>query len=53
MHMEKLVVQWVSSYEMDIVTWVQILDKADCYSQSSNTLEKDMNLIILPPVVGK
>ena len=30
-----------------------IPDKADCISHSTNTLWKDMNPIILPPVVGK
>ena len=43
----------VSSYEMDTVTWVQILDETDCISHSTNTLGKGMNPIILPPVMGK
>ena len=32
---------------------VQILDETDCISLSTNTLEKGMNPIILPPVMGK
>ena len=34
---------------MDMVTWVQFLDKADCISLSNNTLGKGMNPIILTP----
>ena len=33
--------------------YVQILDKTDCISHCTNTLGKDMNPIILPPVMGK
>ena len=40
-------------YEMDTATRVQILDKANCISHSSNTLGKGMNPIILPPAMGK
>ena len=29
------------------------LDEADCISQSTNTLGKGMNPIILPPAMGK
>ena len=32
---------------------VQALDKADYISHSTNTLEKDMNLIIPPPAMSK
>ena len=39
--------------EMDTVTQVQILDKADCISHSINTFGKGMNPIILPPAMGK
>ena len=31
---------------------VQILDEADCISQNTNTLRKDMNPLILPPTMG-
>ena len=34
-------------------TRVQILDKADCISHSTNTFWKGMNLIILSPAIGK
>ena len=34
-------------------TGVQILDETDCISHSTNTLEKGMNPIILPPAMGK
>ena len=36
-----------------MVTPVQILDKAVCISYCFNTLGKDMNLVILPPAMGK
>ena len=39
--------------EMDMMTWVQILDETDCISHSTNTLGKGMNPIILPPAMGK
>ena len=39
--------------EMDTVTQVQILNKTDCISHSTNTLGKGMNPIILPPAMGK
>ena len=32
---------------------MQILDKGDCISHSTNTLGKGMNPIILPPAMGK
>ena len=32
---------------------VQILNETDCISQSTNTHEKGMNPIILPPATGK
>ena len=38
---------------MDTATRVQILDRTDCISQSTNTLWKGMNPIILPPAMGK
>ena len=51
--MEVPVVQWLSSKEMDTAIRVQILYKADCISHSSNTFEKGMNPIILPPAMDK
>ena len=38
---------------MDTATQVQILDKNDCISHSTNILGKGMNPIILPPAMGK
>ena len=38
---------------MNTVTGVQMLDETDCISHSTNTLEKGMNPIILPPAMGK
>ena len=38
---------------MDIATGVQIPDKTDCISHSTNTLGKGMNPIILSPAMGK
>ena len=38
---------------MDMATRVQILDKTDCISHSTNTLGKGMNSIILHPAMGK
>ena len=38
---------------MDTATRVQILDKTDCISHSTNTLGKGVNPIILPPAMGK
>ena len=40
------VVKWLSSYEADTVTRVQILDEADFIS-----FGKNMNLTILPPAI--
>ena len=37
---------------MDTVTRVQNLDEADCILQSTNTLGKGMNPIILPQAMG-
>ena len=42
-----------SSVCKDTATQVQILDKIDCISHSTNTLGKVMNPIILPPAMGK
>ena len=36
---------------MDIVIQVQILKEVVCISQCANTIEKGMNLIILPPAI--
>ena len=47
------VVYWLSSQEMDTATRVQIMDETDCISDSTNTLGKGMNPIILPPAIGK
>ena len=47
------VLWWLLSREMDTVTWFQNLREADCISHNTNTLGKDMNLIILPPAKGK
>ena len=38
---------------MDTATRVQILDVTDSISQSTSTLWKGMNPIILPPAMGK
>ena len=38
---------------MDRTTQVQILDEAICISHSTNTLEKTMDPIILPLVMGR
>ena len=38
---------------MDTATRVQILDKIDFISHSTNTHGKGMNPIILPPAMGK
>ena len=38
---------------VDTATRVQILDKADSISHSTNALGKGMNPIILPPAMGK
>ena len=38
---------------IDTATRVQILDKTDCISHSTNTLGIGMNPIILPPAMGK
>ena len=40
-------------HKMDMATQVQILDKADCISQSTNSLGKGINPIILPPAMCK
>ena len=36
-----------------MATRVQTLDEIDCISQSTNTLGKGMNPIILPPAIGE
>ena len=38
---------------IDTATRVQIVDEADCISHSINALGKGMNLLILPPAMGK
>ena len=38
---------------MDTATQVQILDKTDCISQSTNTRGKGMNPIILSQAMSK
>ena len=38
---------------MNTAIRVQILDETDCISDSTNTLGKGMNPIILPPAMGK
>ena len=38
---------------MDMATRVQIWDESDCISQSTNTVGKSMNPIILSPAMGK
>ena len=53
MRLEVPVVLWLSLQELDTATRVQILDKTDCISHSTNTLGKGMNPIILPPAKGK
>ena len=47
------VVQWLLSLEMDTATRVQILDETDCISQSTDTLGKSMNPLILPLALDK
>ena len=43
----------ILSQEMNTEACVQILDKAVCIAHSGNTIEKGMNLPILPPATGK
>ena len=43
----------LSSKEMDMATWVQILDEANGILHITNTFGKDMNPIILPSAMGK
>ena len=38
---------------MDTANQVQNLDEADCISHNPNTFGKGMNVIILPPAMGK
>ena len=45
--------KWCNGYHRREWTRVQILDETDCISHSTNTLGKGMNLIILPPAMGK
>ena len=49
----KMKCSWCNGYRRRKWTRVQILDETDCISHSTNTLGKGMNLIILPPVMGK
>ena len=47
---------WCNGYhrrKWTLMTRVQILDKADCISHSTNTLKRGMNPIILPPSIGR
>ena len=43
--MEVLVMYWFQLLEMDVVTRVQILYEAVCFSHRPHTLEKDMTAI--------
>ena len=51
--MGKFVVLGLSSSDMDTMTRVQILDEADCISNSTNNFGKGMNPIILTPAMSK
>ena len=51
--LEVPMVSWLSSWEMDTASRVQILDETDGISHSTNILGKGMNPIILPPAMGK
>ena len=51
--LQLLVVPQLVSQEMDLVTQIQILDKAVYIAHNANTLEKGMNLTILPPTIRK
>ena len=51
--LEVPVVKWLSSQDMETAIQVQFLDKTHCISNSTNTLGKGMNPIILPPAMGK
>ena len=44
---------WMLIDQRKEMTQVQILDETDCISQSTNTLGKGMNPIIIPPAMGK
>ena len=44
---------WCNCYSRRKWTRVQTLDETDCILHCTNTLGKGMNLIILPPAVGK
>ena len=50
---EAFEVYWLSLYEIDTITRVQILDEAFCISYGINTLEKVMNQTILLSAKGK
>ena len=39
--------------EMELVTWVQILDTAACISLRVNALQTGMNQSVFPPAMGK
>ena len=41
------------SLEMDTATEIQVLDRVDYFSHSTNTPEEGMNPIILAPAMGK
>ena len=47
------IIETVIYQYLDTVTRVQILDETDRISQSTNTIGKGMNPIILPPAMGK
>ena len=47
-----IVVQWLSSQDMDMATQVQILDLTDCISHNTNTLGKGMNPKYSPSSYG-
>ena len=46
-------VYWLLPGGMNMASQVQILAETDCISHSSNTIGEGMNLIILPPALGK
>ena len=51
--MKVLVVQWLSSKEIDTANLVRTLDKVIYVSNRSNTFEKDMNPTIIRPSMSK
>ena len=48
-----VIVQQLSSWDIDAVSRVQSLEEAVCILQSDNALRKDMNPIILSSAVDK